>query len=98
MKLKFATAVAMAALAVAPVAALADNLDTLQAMHTTAPIDWPVVPQEGPKADQIKKDLQKIKMPSGFHIGLYAIVPDARHMAVGTQGIVTFVGTRKSKI
>jgi len=28
--------------------------------------------------------------------GLYAIVPDARHMAVGPQGIVTFVGTRKA--
>ncbi len=99
MKLRFATAVAMAALAVAPVAAFADdNLDTLQAMHKTAPIDWPVVPQDGPKAEQVKKDLQKIKMPAGFHIGLYAIVPDARHMAVGTQGIVTFVGTRKSKI
>jgi glucose/arabinose dehydrogenase len=29
---------------------------------------------------------------------LYAIVPDARHIAVGPQGIVTFVGTRKSKV
>ena len=37
-------------------------------------------------------------MPPGFHIDLYAIVPDARHLAVGPQGIVTFVGTRKSKI
>ena len=26
------------------------------------------------------------------------IVPDARHIAVGPQGIVTFVGTRKSKV
>ena len=37
-------------------------------------------------------------MPAGFKISLYAIVPDARHMAVGPQGIVTFVGTRKTEV
>ena len=65
----------------------------------TAPIDWPTVPQTGPKADAVKEILKdKIKLPPGFHIELYALVPDARHMAVGPQGVVTFVGTRKSKI
>jgi len=99
MKLRFATAVAIASLALVPAAAFADNaLDTLQAMHKTAPVDWPLIPQDGPKADAIKKNLTKITMPAGFHISLYALVPDARHMAVGTQGIVTFVGTRKSKM
>ena len=29
------------------------------------------------------KNLEKIKLPPGFKIDLYAIVPDARHMAVG---------------
>jgi len=67
-------------------------------MHKTAPVDWPTIPQTGPKADAIRETLKKIKMPDGFHIDLYAIVPDARHMAVGPQGVVTFVGTRKSKI
>ncbi|WP_296988845.1 PQQ-dependent sugar dehydrogenase, partial [Thalassospira sp. UBA1131] len=38
------------------------------------------------------------KLPDGFKIGLYAIVPDARHIAVGPQGVVTFVGTRKDKV
>src|ERR1700742_867112 len=37
-------------------------------------------------------------MPPGSHISLYALVPDARHIAVGPQGVATFVGTRKSKI
>ena len=60
--------------------------------------DWPTVPQTGPKAEQVKKNLAKIKLPPGFHIGLYALVPDARHMAVGPQGVVTFVGTRKTKV
>ncbi len=60
--------------------------------------DWPEIPQTGPKADHVKKDLAKITLPPGFHIGLYALVPDARHMAVGPQGVVLFVGTRKTKV
>jgi glucose/arabinose dehydrogenase len=68
-------------------------------MHPTGNAgDWPEVPQTGPKADQVKQNLTKIKMPPGFHISLYALVPDARHIAVGPQGVATFVGTRKSKI
>jgi glucose/arabinose dehydrogenase len=99
MKLRFATAVAVATLALCPVVAHADDvLDTLGGMHKTAPIDWPTIPQTGPKADQVKEILTKIKMPPGFHIDLYALVPDARHMAVGPQGVVTIVGTRKTKI
>ncbi len=58
----------------------------------------PSIPQTGPKADAIRKNLTKIKLPRGFRIGLYALVPDARHMAVGPQGVVTFVGTRKDRI
>ena len=56
------------------------------------------IPQTGAKAEAIKRNLAKIKLPRGFKIGLYALVPDARHIAVGPQGIVTFVGTRKSKV
>ena len=68
-------------------------------MHQTGtPIDWPQVPQTGAKADQVKENLKKIKLPDGFHISLYALVPDARHIAVGPQGVATFVGTRKSKV
>src|ERR1041384_6114336 len=75
------------------------NLEKLGAFKTTgATPNIPTVPQTGPKADAVKKHLQSIKLPPGFHIGLYALVPDARHIAVGPQGIVTFVGTRKSKV
>jgi len=99
MKLRTATTFVLTALVACPVVARADDaLDTLQAMHKTAPIDWPTIPQTGPKADQVKQILTKIKLPPGFHIDLYALVPDARHMAVGPQGVVTFVGTRKTKI
>lgn len=60
--------------------------------------EWPLVPQTGPKADQVKKNLSKVTLPAGFHIGLYALVPDARHMAIGPQGVALFVGTRKDKV
>jgi glucose/arabinose dehydrogenase len=75
------------------------NLEKLGAFKTTgASPNIPTIPQTGPKADAIKKHLQAIRLPNGFHIGLYALVPDARHITVGPQGIVTFVGTRKSQV
>ncbi len=99
MKLHIATTLALTALAICPAVARADDaIDTLGAMHRTAPMDWATIPQAGPKADAGKQILGKIKLPPGFNIDLYALVPDARHMAVGPQGVVTFVGTRKSKI
>jgi hypothetical protein len=99
MILRFVSAAAFGALMIAGGAARAeDALQTLQGMHMTAPVDWPTVPQTGPKADAVKQILTKIQLPPGFHIDLYALVPDARHMAVGPQGVVTFVGTRKNKI
>ena len=99
MKFHIATGLAFTALAICPPVARADDaIDTLGAMHRMATVDWPTIPQTGPKADAVKQTLAKIKLPPGFHIDLYALVPDARHMAVGPQGVVTFVGTRKSKI
>jgi glucose/arabinose dehydrogenase len=75
------------------------NLEKLSDFKTTGtPMDIPQIPQTGAKVDAIKKNLSRIKLPPGFKIGLYAIVPDARHIAVGPQGVVTFVGTRKSKV
>jgi glucose/arabinose dehydrogenase len=92
-----------AAMLLASVTAFAQNspsnLEKLGSMKTTgASPNIPTIPQTGPKADAIKKHLEKIRLPHGFHIGLYALVPDARHMAVGPQGIVTFVGTRKANV
>ncbi len=77
----------------------AGNLEKLSKFQSTGtPLEIPQIPQQGPKADQIRKNLQQIKLPPGFKIDLYALVPDARHMAVGPQGVVTFVGTRKNKV
>jgi glucose/arabinose dehydrogenase len=105
---KTAAALLVMAAGVSPVAAQQEQaapktggnaLETLGAMHQTGGVaEWPEIPQTGAKADQVKQNLTKIKLPSGFHISLYALVPDARHIAVGPQGVATFVGTRKSKI
>lgn len=84
--------------ALAQPAAAPDNLERLGEFKTTGVTEIPTIPQTGPRADAIKRNLSKIKLPQGFKISLYAMVPDARHMAVGTQGIVTFVGTRKNKV
>ncbi|CAO3437224.1 PQQ-dependent sugar dehydrogenase [Azospirillum endophyticum] len=75
------------------------NLEKLQQFKTTGDVtEIPVIPQSGPKAAAINKTLSQIKLPQGFKIALYAIVPDARHMAVGPQGVAVFVGTRKTKV
>lgn len=77
---------------------LPDNLAKLGAFRTTGVTEFSVVEQGGSYADGIRKTLERIELPEGFQIELYAIVPDARHMAVGPQGIATFVGTRKSEV
>jgi glucose/arabinose dehydrogenase len=106
MNLRMKTAAALLSLAAWPAAAqqqppapAPSALETLGAMRPTgSTADWPEVPQTGAKADKVRENLKKIKMPPGFHISLYALVPDARHISVGPQGVATFVGTRKSKI
>lgn len=75
-----------------------DNLEKLSNFQSTGAADFTYVEQGGAYADGIKKTLAGIKLPQGFKIELYAVVPDARHMAVGPQGIVTFVGTRKNQV
>ena len=75
-----------------------DALTTLGGMRSTgAPLAMETVPQGGAKADQLRANLKDIKLPKGFKIDLYAIVPDARHMVVGNNASVVFVGTRKTK-
>jgi hypothetical protein len=68
-----------------PLAASAQqtNIENLKQMKVSG-VDpsMPPVPQTGKNADAIRENLKRIKLPPGFKIDLYAIVPDARHMAV----------------
>ena len=76
-----------------------DNLKTLQSMKVaTTDLNIPVVAQEGKNADAIRANLKRIKMPPGFKIELFAVVPDARHMAVAPSTNMLFVGTRKTRV
>jgi glucose/arabinose dehydrogenase len=78
----------------------ADNMQKLEKMQATGTsmAEFGYVPQTGDYADTLRKNLERISLPPGFKINLYAVVPDARHMAVGPQGVVTFVGTRKDAV
>ncbi|WP_233867674.1 PQQ-dependent sugar dehydrogenase [Paraburkholderia adhaesiva] len=76
-----------------------DNVTTLSNFHTTgtsAPVEN--VPQTGPTADALRKNLSQIKLPPGFKIELYAVVPEARAMAIEPSTGVVFVGTRKNRV
>jgi glucose/arabinose dehydrogenase len=75
------------------------NMKKLQDFQTTGtPMQMETVPQTGAYAEQLKKNLQRIKLPQGFSISLYAVVPDARHMAIGPSTGMVFAGTRKTKV
>src|SRR5688572_23304728 len=74
-----------------PVAAQ-QNIEKLKQMKVaTTDLNIPVVPQTGQNADAIRANLKRIKLPAGFSIELFAIVPDARHMAVAPSTNMLFV-------
>ena len=102
MKLFKKTAIAVAAAAVAMSASVAgaqEKLETLKQFRVaTTDLNIPTVPQEGRRADNIRANLKQVKLPPGFKIDLFAIVPDARHMAVAPNVNMVFVGTRKTTV
>ena len=75
------------------------NLNALSNFRHTGNAKPPEqVPQTGPRADALRSNLKAIKLPPGFRIDLYALVPDARQMAVEPSTGVVFVGTRKGHV
>ena len=103
MKLKIASFSAAGLFALSlitqPAAMAQDNLEKLSDFRTTGTsLEIPTVPQEGKKADNLRAIAERVNLPPGFKIGLFAIVPDARHMAVGNNASVVFVGTRKNRV
>jgi len=82
-----------------PVTQGGDNLQRLQQFQRSAnQAQFETVSQEGRRADALRRNLENIRLPDGFRIELYAVVPDARHIAVGPSTGVVFVGTRKSRV
>jgi glucose/arabinose dehydrogenase len=74
------------------------NLEKLGSFKKTDSVAGKSVPQGGKYAENLKKVLQRIKLPDGFKIELFAIVPDARQMAVSRNKATVFVGTRKTTV
>ncbi|MDB5884885.1 MAG: glucose / Sorbosone dehydrogenase family protein [Polaromonas sp.] len=97
---KLLLALAAAGMAVGAIAqAPKDNMSNLKQMKVSGTdLNIPTVPQDGRKADALRANLKKIKLPPGFKIDLYAVVPDARHMAVAPSTNMLFVGTRKTTV
>jgi glucose/arabinose dehydrogenase len=93
-----AAAAATLCLAGAPASAQQTLEKMKQFRVATTDLNIPVVPQGGTNAAAIRENLKRIKMPDGFKIELFAIVPDARHMAVGPSTNMLFVGTRKTSV
>ncbi len=90
---------AAVAMGVAGLASAQANIDKLKQMRVaTADLNIPLVAQTGANAEAIKNNLKKVKLPPGFKISLYAVVPDARHMAVAPSTNMLFVGTRKTTV
>mgnify|MGYP001951487522 CR=1 FL=1 len=83
---------------IAGAASAQTNLEKLGAFKLTGTTEHTFVDQNGPAADSIREVLTGITVPEGFKIELYALVPDARHMAMAPQGTVLFVGTKKTKV
>ncbi|MGK2921848.1 MAG: PQQ-dependent sugar dehydrogenase, partial [Methyloceanibacter sp.] len=92
--------VATAAFGFSSIAQAQDNLQKLGAMQSTGTTsaDFKPVEQTGDYADQLRANLEEVDVPAGFKIELFAVVPDARHIAVGPQGVAVFVGTRKDDV
>jgi glucose/arabinose dehydrogenase len=75
------------------------NIDKLKQMKVSGTdLNIPPVPQTGRNADAIRKNLERVKLPPGFKIELFAVVPDARHMAIAPSTNMLFVGTRKTSV
>ena len=74
------------------------NLERLGSFKRTDTAPMKRVEQGGDYAANLKKVLQNIRMPPGFKIELFAIAPDARHMAVSRNKGTVWIGTRKNTV
>jgi glucose/arabinose dehydrogenase len=73
-------------------------LEKLGAFKRTDAAPMKRVPQDPKYAENLRKVLQQIRLPEGFKIDLFAIVPDARGMAVSRNTATVWVGTLKNVV
>lgn len=76
-----------------------DNLDKLGQFRTTGTESGQQVAQETDYAANVRsRIISQIEVPDGFQIELFAVAPDARHMAVGRNKATVWIGTRKKML
>jgi len=75
------------------------NIQKLSSFKKTGTSPGEVIPQNTKFAENVKNNIiSKVKLPAGFKIELFAVVPDARHMAVSRNKGTVWIGTRKTKV
>ena len=75
------------------------NIEKLRQLNVaTADLNIVVAPQTGANANAVRENLKRVKSPPGFSISHYAVVPDARHMAVAPSTNMLVVGTRRTTV
>ena len=76
-----------------------ENIKKLSGFKPTGTKAGIVIPQDTKFAANVKKNiLPNINLPAGFSISVFAVVPDARHMAVPRNKTTVWIGTRKDKV
>ena len=75
------------------------NIQKLSSFKKTGTGAGEVIPQNTTYAENVKNNIiSKVNLPAGFKIELFAVVPDARHMAVSRNKGAVWIGTRKTKV
>ena len=75
------------------------NIAKLSSFQKTGTGAGEVIPQNTKFAENVKANIiSKVNLPVGFKIELFAVVPDARHMAVSRNKATVWIGTRKTKV
>lgn len=75
-----------------------ENLKKLGAFKRTDTPPMRRIAQDTKYANNLRKILKTINLPDGFKIELFALAPDARHMAVGRNKGTVWIGTRKNTV
>ena len=76
-----------------------ENVKKLSSFKKTGTAAGEVIAQNTKFAENVKANIiSKVNLPVGFKIELFAVVPDARHMAVSRNKATVWIGTRKTKV
>jgi len=76
-----------------------ENVKKLSSFKKTGTASGEVIPQNTKFAENVKANIiSKVNLPAGFKIELFAVVPDARHMAISRNKATVWIGTRKTKV